>query len=247
MARATLPEAKLFKEIIDALGNISDEVSVNLAPDGIYIKAMDVDQSSLIDAFIPKEMFLEYEVDEPTNIGISVSNLKKILKHVKKGENLSIEPLGDFVKYSIGAMGIISSSFKFRNLDVPVPEIPELSLNFTVNAKLHAQSFKKAVEDIESAGGSTQIKATQDMLLFKSIGAGKVESKFPVGSFALISLEVVEPAESIYDTMKLVNILGLAKVSDVVTLQFASKMPLRIDFSVGLGRITYILAPFEIG
>lgn len=247
MVKATLPEAKLFKEIVDALGNISDEVSVSLAPDGLYIKAMDVDQSSLLDAHIPKEMFLEYEVDEPTSIGISISNLKKILKHVKKGENLSIEPLGDFVKYSIGTMGIISSSFKFRNLDVPVPDIPELSLNFTVNARLHAQSFKKAIEDIEATGGSTQIRATQDMLVFRSVGAGKVESRFPLGSFALVSLEVTEPAESVYDTTKLTNILSIAKVSDIVTIQLASKMPLRLDFSVGLGRVTYILAPFEIG
>lgn len=247
MIRATLPEAKLFKEIIDTIGKIADEVSIVLAPEGLSIKALDVDQTSLIDVYLPREMFLEYEVVEQTNIGVSITNLKKVLRHVKKGENLAIEPEGDFVKFTIGTVGVITSSFKFRNLDVSLPELPELSLNFTVNAKIQAQSLKKIIEDIEAVGGSTQIMATPDAIIFRSIGAGKLEIKLTTGSFALISLDVIEPAESTYDTTKLTTIMSVAKVSDIVTLQYANKMPLKADFNVGLGRVSYLLAPFEVG
>jgi proliferating cell nuclear antigen len=247
LPRIVLPEAKLFRDIIDTIGNIADEVSLILTTDGLSIKALDVDQTSLIDVLIPREMFLEYELEETANIGVSINNLKKVLKHLKKGENLSIEPEGDYVKFTIAAGGVVSRMFKFRNLDVPVPELPDLNLNFTATAKILAQSVKKVVEDIEAIGGSTQINVTLDAVIFRSVGAGKLEVKFSQGSLALVSLEVQEPAESVYDTTKLVNILGIARVSDVVTIQLASKMPLKADFSVGPGRITYLLAPFETG
>ena len=245
MPKAVLPEAKMFKELVETIGNIADEVALLFTSEGLTIKALDVDQSSLIDIYFPKEMFLEYDVEESASVGVSINNLKKVLKHLKKGENLAIEPEGEYAKFTIGAGGVVSRMFRFRNLEVPTPEIPELNLSFTATAKVMAQSLKKVIEDIEAIGGSTQFRATPEALVIRSVGAGKLEVKFAQGSLALISLEVSEPAESIYDTSKLVNVLGITKISDVVTLSFASKMPLKAEFSVGPGRVTYLLAPFE--
>jgi proliferating cell nuclear antigen len=245
LPKAVLPEAKMFKELVETIGNIADEVALLFASEGLTIKALDVDQSSLIDIYFPKEMFLEYDIEESVSVGVSINNLKKVLKHLKKGENLAIEPEGEYAKFTIGAGGVVSRMFRFRNLEVPAPEIPELNLSFTATAKVMAQSLKKVIEDIEAIGGSTQFRATPEALVIRSVGAGKLEVKFAQGSLALISLEVSEPAESIYDTSKLVNVLGITKISDVVTLSFASKMPLKAEFSIGPGRVTYLLAPFE--
>jgi proliferating cell nuclear antigen len=245
LPKAVLPEAKMFKELVETIGNIADEVALLFTSEGLTIKALDVDQSSLIDIYFPKEMFLEYDIEESVSVGVSINNLKKVLKHLKKGENLAIEPEGEYAKFTIGAGGVVSRMFRFRNLEVPTPEIPELNLSFTATAKVMAQSLKKVIEDIEAIGGSTQFRATPEALVIRSVGAGKLEVKFAQGSLALISLEVSEPAESVYDTSKLVNVLGITKISDVVTLSFASKMPLKAEFSIGPGRVTYLLAPFE--
>jgi len=245
LPKAVLPEAKMFKELVETIGNIADEVALLFTSEGLTIKALDVDQSSLIDIYFPKEMFLEYDIEESMSVGVSINNLKKVLKHLKKGENLAIEPEGEYAKFTIGAGGVVSRMFRFRNLEVPAPEIPELNLSFTATAKVMAQSLKKVIEDIEAVGGSTQFRATPEALVIRSVGAGKLEVKFAQGSLALISLEVSEPAESVYDTSKLVNVLGITKISDVVTLSFASKMPLKAEFSIGPGRVTYLLAPFE--
>lgn len=245
MPRAVLPEAKLFREVIETVGNIAEEVSLRLSQEGLSIKALDVDQSSMLDVFFPKDMFLEYDISDVYNIGISVNNIKKIFKRIKKGENLIIEPEGDYVRFNIGAGSIVSRKFRFRNLEVPVPEIPELNLNFTVTARILAQPLRKVIEDIETIGGNTELSATQDALIIRSSGVGKIETRFVRGSQALISLEVLETATSIYDTTKITNILGISKVSDIVSLEFASKMPLKAEFSVGAGRVVYLLAPFE--
>lgn len=240
-----LPEAKLFKEIIEAVANIAEEVAFSFMPEGFKLVALDVDQSSLLTVNFPREMFLEFEIQEPVKIGVSLNNLKKILKHIKKGENLIIDLVDDYVKFTIGAGAIATRAYKFRNLDVPVPEITGFELNFTATIKIMAQALKKVVEDIESAGGSTELDADQNAFIVRAVGAGKLEAKFTTGSLALLSLEVLEPARSVYDTSKLANILSVTKVSDIVTLQFANKMPLKAEFVVGNGKVEYLLAPFE--
>jgi proliferating cell nuclear antigen len=240
-----LPEAKIFKEIIDAIGNLADEVSITLNPDGMVIVAMDVDQSSLLEVSFPRDMFLEYEVEEPQVIGVSVSNLKKVLKHLKKGENLTIIPEGDYVKFSIGEGSVSARRFRFRNLEVVTPQIPELELQFTVSAQIMTQALKKTLEDIEEVGGSAEFNAKEEALVVRAMGVGRVEVRFARGSLATISLEVREPASAVYDATKLTNILSVTKISDVVKLEFASKMPLKAEFIVGSGKVTYLLAPFE--
>lgn len=245
MARAVLPEAKVFKEIVEAIGNLADEVSLTLNPDGMIIRAMDVDQSSLLEVSFPRDMFLEYDVEESQVIGVSVSNLKKVLKHLKKGENLAIVPEGDFVKFAIGEGGVSARRFRFRNLEVTAPEIPELTLEFTVTAQIMAQALRKVLEDIEEVGGNAEFTAREDVLLVRAQGVGRVEARFASGSLATISLEVREPASAVYDATKLTNVLSVAKVSDIVKVEFASKMPLRAEFVVGPGRVVYLLAPFE--
>jgi len=245
LTRVVLPEAKIFKEIIDAISNLADEISIVLNPDGMVMRAMDVDQSSLLEVNFPKDMFLEYEVEEPQVIGVSVGNLKKVLKHLKKGENLTIIPEGDYVKFSIGEGGVSARRFRFRNLEVTTPQIPELELQFTVSAQIMTQALKKALEDIEEVGGSAEFNAKEEALIVRAVGVGRVEVRFAKGSLATISLEVKEPASAVYDAAKLTNILSVTKISDIVKLEFASKMPLKAEFIVGSGKVTYLLAPFE--
>lgn len=245
MTRVVLPEAKIFKEIIDAISNLADEISIVLNPDGMVMRAMDVDQSSLLEVNFPKDMFLEYEVEEPQVIGVSVGNLKKVLKHLKKGENLTIIPEGDYVKFSIGEGGVSARRFRFRNLEVTTPQIPELELQFTVSAQIMTQALKKALEDIEEVGGSAEFNAKEEALIVRAVGVGRVEVRFAKGSLATISLEVKEPASAVYDAAKLTNILSVTKISDIVKLEFASKMPLKAEFIVGSGKVAYLLAPFE--
>lgn len=245
MARVVLPEAKVFKEIVEAIGNLADEVSLTLNPDGLVMRAMDIDQSSLLEVSFPRDMFLEYDVEEPQVLGVSVSNLKKVLKHLKKGENLVIASEGDFVKLAIGEGGVSARRFRFRNLEVTAPQIPELELQFTVTAQIMAQALKKVLEDIEEVGGNAEFNAREDALIVRAQGVGRVEARFARGSLATISLEVREPASAVYDAAKLTNALSVAKVSDIVKVEFASKMPLRAEFVVGPGRVVYLLAPFE--
>ncbi|MCY0868644.1 MAG: DNA polymerase sliding clamp [Desulfurococcus sp.] len=246
MARLVLPEAKVFKEIIGAVGKLADEVALRITGEGVSLKALDIDQSSYIEVLLPSDMFLEYNVSEEEIVGVSTSNLKKVLKNLKKGENLIVESSGDYVSFTVGA--IARRVYRFRNLEVSLPEIPEFNLEFNASAQLTSSSIKKILEDAESVSSVVEIDASSsDMLVFRAKGTGKVEVKLTLGSLALISLDVKKPSKSTYDIAKLSTVLGLTSISDTVLLELSDKAPLKLEFKIGSGRVTYLLAPIEEG
>jgi proliferating cell nuclear antigen len=65
------------------------------------------------------------------------------------------------------------------------------------------------------------------------------------GSDALLSVEVKEPSKSIFPLSYLSDIVkAAAATSDIVTLEFSTDMPIRLDFKQTYdGTLVYYLAP----
>lgn len=249
MVRLVMPDVKLFKEIVDSVSKIATETAIVATPQGVELRAMDVDQSSLLEIFLPPEVFQEYAVDERLVIGVSLAHLKKVLAHVKKGDLLALEATPEEVKWSI--QSLVARNYRFRNIEVPIPEISELQLGeLNVEVTLHAGAFKKAVEDIAGVAGAIEFDATsQDVFVLRGVETStRIDAKFRVGSLALVSYTVKEPSKATYDVNKLQTVVNIASITDVVKLEYSGEMPLKITYNIGTsGRITYYLAPFETG
>lgn len=236
------PEGKFFKEIIDSLSRMIDEVVFQVKHEGLLIRAMDPGRVSLIEINIPSTLFLEYVVDRESNIGLSVANLSKILKGVKKGSRFVIEQEGEDVSIKIEALG--RRVYRFRNLDIPLPETPELTYEFDVQCQVMSDAIKHAVKDAETVGEYMEINAPDDKtLIFRCKGASLVENKLVVGSSSLINLEVKKPSKSTFQIEFLRNILGLTRISDVVSLEFSNDSPLKLVFKFSDGEVRFLLAP----
>lgn len=243
--RAVLPDARVFKEIADALSKMAGEVSLVFTPSELKIMAMDIDQTAYIEMKFPQDMFQEYEVDEETTIGVNATNVKKVLSNAKKGDALVIESDGEEAQFIIKSA--ILRKYAFRNIEVSLPSLQELELEFKARATLLAQAFKKAMEDIEAVGSTVEFDSDNDAISFRSVGTGKVEVKLTRDSPTLISLEADEPSKSTYDVTKITAVLNIAKLSDTVAVKFSSKTPMMLEFSISTGTVKYLLAPYEIG
>lgn len=236
------PEGKFFKEIIDSLSKMIDEVVFQVRHEGLLIRAMDPGRVSLIEINIPSALFLEYVVDKESNLGLSVASLSRVLKGVKKGCRFAIEQDGEEVYVKIDALG--RRIYKFRNLDIPLPETPELNYEFDVQSQVMSDAIKQSVKDAETVGDYLEINAPDDKtLIFRAKGTALVENKLVIGSPSLISLEVRKPSKSTYQLEFLRNILGLTRISDVVSLEFSSDSPLKLDFKFSEGEVKFMLAP----
>ncbi|OYT40199.1 MAG: DNA polymerase sliding clamp [Desulfurococcales archaeon ex4484_58] len=242
MARIVYPEAKYIKEIVDVLGKLVDEVAFQLTPDALVVKAIDPAKVALIDIYIPQTAFLEYDVSEEETAGLSASSLSKLLKKVKKGDRFVMNTTEDRVEIIIESVS--KRIYRFRNLEIPLPEIPEAQLEFNVEAQLLIDVIKQAIKDAEAVGDYLEIEAPNNETLYlRGKGATVAETKLVSGMPALLSLEVKEPSKSTYQLEYLKYVAGLTKIAELANLRFSSDAPLELEFSLGEGRVKYLLAP----
>jgi len=246
MIKIVIPEAKIFKELFEAVGKLVDEVSLSITSNGVFLRAMDISQVALIEVNLPKDMFLEYVVENEGSLGFSTSNIQKVLKHVKKGENLVLWSDGEHVNFRIE--GLVKREYRFRNLEVPVVNIPSTQLETNVKAQLIASIVNHAIQDAEVVGTVIEIESpSEEELVLRGRGTGVNETRLKTGSVGLVSLEVSEPSKSQYDISYLRSVMKLCKVSDVISLGFSSDSPLLLDFQIGgSGRVRYIMAPISM-
>lgn len=240
--RIVYPEAKYFKEIMDSLSKLVDEVVLKATPDGLTIRALDPGKVALIEINLPQTVFLEYQVPGEALIGLSVNSLTKLIKSVKKGSRFAISLEEENVYVTVEYIG--KREYKFRNLEVPVPEAPELNLSFNVKAQVLADTVKNVIKDAETVSETLEMEATNDnVLYFRSRGSSVIETKLTPGVGSLLNLEVVEPSKSVYQLEYLKHVLGLTKIADVVSLKFSNDSPLELTFNIADGTVKYLLAP----
>src|SRR5216684_241457 len=79
MFKATMNDARLFRNLIGAISSLIEEADFNASPEGIKLRSMDPSHIAMVDFEWPKTAFDTYECTAPTKLRLSVSNLLKLL------------------------------------------------------------------------------------------------------------------------------------------------------------------------
>ncbi len=244
VARLKYPDAKVLKTVIDALAKIVDEALFKVSESGVKVSGMDPAKISMIVLDFPRESFLEYEVNEPIDIGFSMESLKNVLKRGKKGDTVDVMATQDKVLIVIES-GIVKR-YLLPNLEI-LSDMPEdINLEFDVEALIMSDAFKKTLKDAETVGDVIEFEATEDALILRGKGDGRsrVEAKFTRDTTALIDLDVKNPATSAYDISYLKNVVNLTGIADTIEVKFSQDRPLMLVFRSPEGsRVLYLLAP----
>jgi len=244
-ARLSYPDAKSFYNILDALSKVVDEVNMVITSGGVKAVALDPAHVALITIDLPPESFIEYSIEEGDRVelGFNVANTAKIVKRGKKGDKLDIEVTDERVTWSI--IGATIKRYRLLNLEVPVPDVPETSLEFKIRVTMIVDPFKNALKDAEAVGDTVVLEAPdEDTFIIRGEGVAVAEARIKKDTPAVIEFEVKEPGKSAYSIDYLKHILSLTKVADTIVIEFSQDMPLRLQFQLPAGgKVTYLLAP----
>src|SRR6266566_3462961 len=66
MFKATMNDARLFRNLIGAISSLIEEADFNASPDGIKLRSMDPSHIAMVDFEWPKTAFDTYECNAPT-------------------------------------------------------------------------------------------------------------------------------------------------------------------------------------
>ena len=239
--------AKELANLLKAVAVLADEPTIIITEDGLRIRSMDSSKIAMVDLFIGRSVFDEYEVDGgESTICVSLPDVLKLLRKVKKGElaELALDKATGRVKLML--RGKYTRSFTIPRLKFVETVPPELKLALTARAFLDARELRKAIEEVGLVGDFVKFTIDNEGLTLSAEGYDRsARIEFSRACDAMIDLEVKEPTEAVYDADYLAKLLkaGTA-LADIVEVKLATDKPLKLEFRLPYeATLVYWLAP----
>ncbi len=234
------PSAKTFVSLLRAVGEVADEILARFSPDGMRVRALDPARLSLIELEVPSSAFTAYEVRQRDfSVGMNLASLLKMLPKPKKSDVVRFS--ADETFYRVSIEGVMPKSFRFRSIEVPVEEIPELSFDFKARAVLPSRAFKEALATLGGSGAVEIEVSSADYVVLRG-GGSAVKLSRAAGS--VLDVELEESVRSAYEESYLSKAVPLLDLTDSLELSLSTSSPLSMVFRIpGDVLVRYILAP----
>jgi proliferating cell nuclear antigen len=244
--RIKISDTKTFKDVLNAISTIIDEATFTIDPDGIKLRAMDPSRVAMVDFEMRRASFDEYEINEASKVCVNLSELLKLLKRSGKEDTIELSLDEETGHFLVKIIGRYTRTFTMPVLEASEEEVPEPKITFNAKVTLTTDDLNETLKDAALVSDNVRIETDGENLMMNAKGdvaGAKIEIK--KGSDALISIEAKEPAKATFSLSYLTDIVKAASdTSDIVTLEFSTDMPLRLDFKQRYdGKLVYLLAP----
>lgn len=246
MFRIRISDTKTFRSVLDALSTIIDEATFTISPDGMKLRAMDPSRVAMVDFEMKRTSFDEYEATEDSKVCVNLNELKKLLRRAGKDDIIELSLNEETGQFLVRVRGRYTRTFSLPVLEASEEEVPEPKLAFNAKVTLTASDFYDTLKDVELVSDSVRIEADGERFIMNAKGdVAGAEIEIKKGDDTLISIEAKEPSRATFSLSYLTEIVKAASdTSDIVTLEFSTDMPLRLDFRQRYdGRLVYLLAP----
>ncbi|MDH5780124.1 MAG: proliferating cell nuclear antigen (pcna) [Candidatus Bathyarchaeota archaeon] len=246
MFKIKMADAKSLKDMVTAISILIDEATFNISPEAITLRAMDPSRVAMIDFHWPKTVFDEYTCTESTKMCINISELLKLLRRTGRDETIELSLDEKTARLKLVIRGNYTRTFTMPTLEAMDEEVPTPKVTFKVKAKTTTQGLHQAIEDASLVSDHVRIEADKEKLTLNATGdlmGANIELR--KGSDALLDIQAEEPSKATFSLSYLTEIVKAASsTSDLATIEFATDMPIRLDFQQPKeGKLTYYLAP----
>ncbi|MFH0927137.1 MAG: proliferating cell nuclear antigen (pcna) [Candidatus Micrarchaeota archaeon] len=243
MFRFVVEDAKKFKSAVDSVVNLIDEGTLEIASEGISLKAMDPSQISMVCFSMPKSAFVEYEAADPDRVGINFDNFSKILARSRSGEKLEIyrEENKIILKFSSGKK---RRAFKIPILEMSAGISREPKVEADVTIKMLGSNLKEQIKDAALVSTHVSLNASAEGFRVDVHGDSSdllVEQE--KDSEELISMDVKNDAKATFPLQYLDDITKACPESSPITLNLKTNAPVKIEYEVSGAKLVYYLAP----
>jgi len=234
----TLPNPKIFSDIITIISDIVTEVKLRVDKEGIKLTAIDPANVAMIYFKIPATLFSEFNLDKEEEVlGLNLQNLKAVLRRCKPGASLVMKKEENVLK--IGIHDRVKRDFSLALIEIDAEEKPLPEWEFNSVIHLNSDTFVEVIEDCAIVSDACTFIAEPNKFVVEASGLNSARAEFSSdeaeihsgNSTARFSLEYIS------------KFIKGAKISSRVTLSFSDNHPMRLDFTTGEVILSFVLAP----
>ncbi len=235
-----LQNPTLLSRVVEIISDIVNEVRIKVNESGLSITAMDPANVSLVGFKLPKSSFSKFEAGTET-LGVSLDNLKQVLKRCSSGSSLRIEKKDNFLEMQI--QDRIKRNFVLSLIDIEGDDIDFSAkterMEFSSSVELSAIDLVDSIEDCSIVSDSCSFIIENDRFIIEAKGLNSTRSEFS-GDEARIK---AENCKSKYSLEYLQKFVKGARLSEKVILEFANDHPLKMEFRNEFMELKFVLAP----
>lgn len=240
-------QASKFRKIIDAIHELIDEANFVCTPQGISLCALDATHVSLVYLELQAVGFDTYTCLHPTNVGLSIKTVAKILKTTSYPPDATVTVTMPDAESDTYSLGIACASFpektteytlKLMSIENDALEIPDR--RYASCIKLASSELYCICKDLGVIGDTVSITldADENTAMFKTSG--------DVGEASILLSDMCVGYQAVSHTFSLRYILSFLRslLSPEVSLSLAPNFPMKVCYDLGeLGMLSFYLAP----
>ncbi len=231
-----IKNTEFFKKAIETISSFVPEGNMRFSEKGIYFKAVDPSQVVLVDYFIDKKIFDEYDL-EPNFVGIDLVELNKIIQRILPKDKLIIS-LSD-AELKIKLDSDLKRSFRLPLIDVSGEEAKTPDIKYDSKISISSVSLKEILRDAKLFGSSVILKIIDEKFFLEARGSqGTMDSE-------ATSVSKIESSKNIHSKFSLSffqTIINGADISEKILLELKNDSPMRVSYNIGQSKITFYLA-----
>ena len=250
MFRARYAQATKFKRIIQAVAKIMDEFPFVVTSDGLYVRVLTPDKTTMIILEMPTYIFEDFQLDEEKkNFIVSSDDLNRVAKRGARNDyvELILDEAGkkleiNFVNQKTG----VERKFQVPLREGIIEELSEPTVDLSVEVEMNASVMKEIINDAKLVGDEIEFIGYEDRLEVRVEAMQKIyKGIFKIGEgLEFYTIKADPPVRAKYSIDLLKSTLRATSAADAVKLGFGEGLPMRINLSLGGGAsLIYWVSP----
>lgn len=243
MFSAQLDDLSLLKDSMSAIAELIDETDLIIRRDGIKMVASDRAVVAVVDFFLSKNAFNEYNYERDLRIGINLANFLRVLRRAMPNDVMKIRIIEN--KFEIKLIGDSQRSFVLPIIDVSKEEIPPIDkLEFHSSFEMNSEILSNGIDDADLITDSIVFNIREDGVSLRAESDSSSAELELVSGNILKNLVVNEKTRARYSLDYLKKIIKAKRLSETVKLHLSTDYPMKIVFDVPERmQLNFILAP----
>jgi proliferating cell nuclear antigen len=239
-------KSQQFKDLLEALNVLSEEIAFTANQDGLTATQMDPSHCAMFVLKMPCTAFERWDVTEEQKFSVNVTDLvKKILKNTYKDESVELSYDQDRARLDVTLRGSIVRKKDVPTLEPSDEEVPMPKIFFKAHARVVLSGLVKALKDFSALSEHTTITFENDSMTLSQRGdCGSQSTPFEKYGDNLLDIKYEEDTKSTFTESYLDKIVrAIQPLSEVVNIDLSTDMPIKISPELELGTLDFYIAP----
>jgi len=242
---------KTLKAVINNLSHIIENFYIRITSKEFIIMAMDDSRICLLRLELKREFFDEYECSKESRIGLSMSDLNKIMKRGTTDESfeISFKEIDNKIKIRMQRKEekARTRTFSLKLQDDVLEDVPMhklLAITYSAEWTMNINYIIEAIKDAEIYSEVFEIRASNDNgIIFSSLGTiGEMEYDLDIDDLDQHKINETNKGDFSIDFLKV--IMGMSHITEKLEMSLKEGFPLKLNFDLlGGGKLDFFLAP----